>query len=139
MRTPSATRSHRRERGAAAVEFVLVAPVLFVVLLGMLEASRMMVARCMLTYAVSVGARMGLAKSNTNTSTIKTAVVNAAPMLGLSTGSVSVATSAASWTARTSGNTVTVTYTGYTFTPIAGPFTKLASKTFNATSMETIP
>ena len=124
-------------------------PLVFLVLVGMIDTSRMLISRSMLQYAVIAGARAGLAKSNATVGAVQTATAAAAPMLHLTSGSVnvcvdtvgpctSVATSTA-WTARTTGDTVTVSYSGYTFTPASGSFARLATKSLTATSTQTIP
>jgi Flp pilus assembly protein TadG len=121
-----------------AVEFSLVVPWLILTTLGTIDASRMVVSRSMLSYAVTVGSRKAVANSTTLTSQVQSAVVAAAPMLKLTTGAVTVTTSAASWAARTSGDTVTVT-TSYTFVPVIGTWSKLITKTFSSTITVTLP
>ena len=145
MRSPafSSMRVRERQRGGIAVEFALVFPLICLVLLGMIDGSRMVIARCMLSYAVIVGARTGAAKAN-SVAAVQTATAAAAPMLGLSAGTVvvqlnGVPPTTATWSARSGGDTVTVSYSGYTFRPAAGSFTKMVTKTFNASCIRTIP
>jgi Flp pilus assembly protein TadG len=131
-----------RERGAVAVvETALVLPIIVLVIVGTIDASRMVTSRMMLAYAVTVGARTATAKANA-TSDVQNAVIAAAPILNLNTTTniltTDVTTNATSWTARTSGNTVTVT-ARYTFTPSNPLFTKIGSRTFTLTSTMTIP
>lgn len=127
------------QRGSFTVELALVLPIFLLIAIGMIDAGRMIFSKTMLTYAVTVGARTGIGLSATTTAAVQTAVINAAPMLKLTTSNVTaVTTNAASWSARTRGNTVTVTAT-YTFTPVAPGFTKLANKTFTYTCKMTIP
>lgn len=131
------------QRGGFAVEFALVFPLICVLLLGMIDGSRMVIARCMLSYAVIVGARAGVAKAN-SIPAVQTATVAAAPMLGLTSGTVvvqlnGVAATTAAWSARSGGDTVTVSYNGYTFRPAAGSFTQMTTKSFNASCIRTIP
>jgi Flp pilus assembly protein TadG len=119
----------------------LVLPILVLVILGTIDASRMVLSRTMLAYAVTTGARVGTASNNTQAN-VQTAVVNAAPMLSLSTSTniptANITTSAASWSARKSGDTVTVRAT-YTFTS-SNPFlTKIGSRTWTLTSTMAIP
>lgn len=142
------------------VEFALVFPILCVFLLGMIDASRMMISRAMLSYAVVAGARLAVAQQNsagttTTVAMVQSATLAAAPLLSLASGSVYVCInqgastcsstpSTAAWAARTTGDTVTVAYgyaggTGYTFTPMTGSLAKLITKTFRASSMQTIP
>lgn len=136
----SVTRS--RERGAVAVvETALVLPIIVLVIVGTIDASRMVTSRMMLAYAVTVGARAATAKANA-TSDVQNAVIAAAPILNMNTTtnilSTDVTTSAASWTGRTSGDTVTV-QARYTFTPSNPLFTKIGSRTFTLKSTMTIP
>jgi len=110
----------------------------------------MMVTRCMLSYAVIVGTRAGIASATTTTTAVQTATVNAAPMLGLTAANVNVClnvatctslntATAAAWTARGSGSTVTVSYNNYAFVPASGSIARLTSKNFSASSTEMIP
>ncbi len=104
----------------------------------------MMIARTMLSYAVIVGARAGVAKFNTTTAMVQSATVAAAPMLGLTAGTVQVLLNNAlptttAWAGRGSGDKITVSYSGYTFKPFSGSLARLATKTFNAQSIQTIP
>jgi hypothetical protein len=77
--------------------------------IGSLDAGRMVVGRAMLSYAVICGTRKAVVASTTTTTAVQAAVTAAAPMLPLTTNVVT--TSAATWAARTSGDTVTVTAT----------------------------
>jgi Flp pilus assembly protein TadG len=129
-------RPRSRQSGAYTVEFALTILPLILVTVGTIDASRMVVSRLMLSYAVICGARAGLVNSTPDTAHVQTAVAAAAPMLSL--GPISVSTSAASWTGRLSGDTVTVQAT-YTFTPCLGPMMGFMNKTFTAKSVETIP
>jgi Flp pilus assembly protein TadG len=117
----------------------LVVPILFLILVGTIDAGRMLISRSMLQYAVIAGARAGLAKTNATVGAVQTATAAAAPMLHLTPGSVVVTTSAAAWITRTTGDTVTVSYSGYTFTPASGSFARLTTKSLAATSTQTIP
>lgn len=64
-------------------------PLFFTVVFGALEGGRFVVSRMMLSYAVSVGARAATLSGASMTS-VQTAVVNAAPMLHLSSSQVEV-------------------------------------------------
>lgn len=122
----------------------MVVPVLILLTAGMIDAGRMIVARSMLSYAAIAGARAGIASGTASTAAVQTIAVNAAPMLGLGTGStgnrvaVTYTSSDSTWASRTSGDTVTVT-AYYTFQPILGRMTLLATKSFVAQSTLTIP
>lgn len=137
------TRNRNPERGAAAVEFSLVLPALLLLTLGTIDAGRMVISKTMLAYAVTVGARAAVANVNTTTTPVQNAVVAAAPMLGLSAGSVTVgATTAAgvaiAFNAKTRGSIVSVNCS-YAFRPVTPLLTKLVNKTFTYTSKMTIP
>jgi Flp pilus assembly protein TadG len=75
------------ERGAAAVEFALVLPILIMLLFGIIEFGRGYHAKVELTGAVREGAReLALGKSSGEA---QTATINAAPGLDLTAGDVS--------------------------------------------------
>jgi Flp pilus assembly pilin Flp len=58
MRKYSSVRRHERERrGAAAVEFALVAPIFFLLVMGMIEVGRAVMVQQILTNAAREGAR----------------------------------------------------------------------------------
>jgi len=82
-------RRRNRELGSTAVEFSLVLPVFFTLIACALEGGRFVVARMMLAYAVSVGARAATL-NNASTASVQNAVVNAAPMLHLTTNQVTI-------------------------------------------------
>lgn len=88
-------------------------PLFFTVVFGALEGGRFVVARMMLSYAVSVGARAatltGATLDTTNTACVQNVVVNAAPMLHLSTSQVEVTSAGVTATLPAAvGTTVTV-------------------------------
>lgn len=74
------------ERGAAVVEFALVAPVLIMLLIGIVECSKMFQAQSTLSAAAREGVRV-MALTN-NVTNARTAAVNAATSLGVPAGSV---------------------------------------------------
>ncbi|MFL5303633.1 MAG: TadE/TadG family type IV pilus assembly protein [Polyangia bacterium] len=141
-----ALRSHNRhpERGTAAVEFSLVVPILVLVTIGTIDAGRMVVAKQMCAYAAIVGARTGVVTATTSTSVVQTAATGAAPLLHLTASNVTVAVTVGStaatrtFTARTRGDTVTVTV-AYTFTPVIPVLSKLATKNYSVKSAMVIP
>jgi len=55
----------KRRRGATLVEFALVAPLLFLIILGMLEFGRMVMVEQFLTNAAREGARRGILEQST--------------------------------------------------------------------------
>ena len=75
------------ERGAAAIEFALVLPILIMLVFGIIEFSRGYNAKTELTGAVREGARaLALGKS---TGEAQTATIDAAPGLDLDAGDIS--------------------------------------------------
>ncbi len=55
----------RRRRGAAAVEFAIVAPIFFLLVLGMIEIGRMVMVQQIITNASREGARVGVLDPST--------------------------------------------------------------------------
>jgi Flp pilus assembly protein TadG len=90
-------RRRNRQLGSTAVEFALVFPVFFALVACALEGGRFVVSRMMLAYAVTVGARAATL-NNATTSTVRTAVVNAAPMLHLTASQVEITSGGAAAT-----------------------------------------
>ena len=82
-------RRRNRQRGSTAVEFALVFPLFFTLIACALEGGRFVVSRMMLAYAVTVGARAATL-SNASTTSVRNAVVNAAPMLHLTASQVEI-------------------------------------------------
>ncbi|MCO4236040.1 TadE/TadG family type IV pilus assembly protein [Pseudarthrobacter raffinosi] len=112
--------SRASERGAVAVEFAILAPVLVMILLGTMEFGRAYNAQISLTNAAREGVRV-MAVSNNQTSA-RTAAKNAAVSLNPGIADANIIFSTANCTA-TAQMTVTVNYTLSTLTGIAGPFT----------------
>ena len=105
------------ERGAAAVEFALVLPVLLLLVLGMLEFSRAYNVQISLTNAAREGARV-MAIHDDATLAKNAAVAAAAPSVTLTTAQVSVSPSSCS---ANPGATVNATIT-YPLTLMTGWF-----------------
>ncbi|MDQ0619795.1 Flp pilus assembly protein TadG [Arthrobacter globiformis] len=112
------------ERGAAAVEFALLVPILIVLVFGIMEFGRAYSVQMSLANAAREGARsMAITK---NQDTARTAAKNAALHLSpaLENGNITF-----SLTAGTSGcptnaqTTVNISYNLSTMTGIVGPFT----------------
>lgn len=136
MRHSSQTRAQRRQLGSVAVEFALVLPVFLTVFFGALEGGRFVVSKMMLSYAVSVGARAATLSTAT-TSSVQTAVVNAAPMLHLTTSQVEI--QSATGIPPSVGTTVTVSIgvtipaNKYTFTSvIPSRFSPFSTRSWSA-------
>lgn len=105
------------ERGAVAVEFALLLPVLLLLVLGVMEFGRAYNTQLTLTNASREGVRV-MAISN-NAAAAKTAAKNAAASLNpaLADGNITVGTCSPG-----AQVTVTIKYTLTTLTGIAGPF-----------------
>jgi Flp pilus assembly protein TadG len=113
--------SHDRrhaERGATAVEFAVVFPLLAAVMFGVIDGGRLVASRVMLTYAVSQGTRVAALSSTTSQSEIDAAIRGHAPMLTTMTIDPVACTSpcAGGFGAKTTGDRIAVT-ARYTFSP----------------------
>ena len=91
--------------GAAAVEFAIVAPVFFLLVIGMIEVGRAMMVQQVLINASRVGARQAVTAGATS-SAVQTAVKDYATSVAVPSVSVSVTPDPA---AAKSGDTMTVT------------------------------
>lgn len=109
----------RREGGAVAVEFALLAPVLIMILLGIMEFGRAYNVQVSLSSAAREGVRV--MAINNNPAAARTAVKNAATQLQPALTDANVTVSPSACTAG-SQVTVTISYTLSTMTGIAGPF-----------------
>lgn len=111
--------SKASERGAVAVEFAIVAPVLVMLLLGIMEFGRAYNAQVTLSSAAREGVRV-MAIGN-NSTAARTAVKNAVTGLqpALADGNITITPSSCTAGVQT---TVKITYTLTTMTGIAGPF-----------------
>lgn len=130
-RTSSFTQTHRKgprmrnrsERGAVAVEFAILAPILIMLLMGIMEFGRAYNAQVSLTNAAREGVRV-MTISN-NQASARTAAKNAAVSLTPGLKDSDITFSANNGTANCATNaqmTVTVNYSLKTLTGIAGPF-----------------
>lgn len=111
--------SRATERGAVAVEFAILAPVLIMILMGIMEFGRAYNAQISLTNSAREGVRV-MAVSN-NQASARTAAKNAAVSLSPGLADANITFSAANCATNTQ-MTVTVSYTLSTLTGIAGPF-----------------
>lgn len=115
--------SRASERGAVAVEFAIFAPVLVMLLLGIMEFSRAYSAQASLSSAAREGVRvMAISGSQPDA---RTAAKNAAVSLqpALTDDDISFGTPCGSVTGPSPQVTITITYSLTTLTRIAGPFT----------------
>jgi len=85
----------RQRRGAAAVEFAVVAPVFVLLVFGMIEFGRMVMVQQMLTNAAREGARLGVIEGNTSND-VETRVDNYLAAANITGATVGVATLPAS-------------------------------------------
>lgn len=131
-RNPAKTR--RTGRGAAAVEFALVLPLLLMLVFGIVDFGRLFFAQVSVTQAAREGARLAalapaLGYSN---GTIQTRTAAAATGLGLTASAVTV-TSCAAGDTQTKDAVVTVKYTLNFSTPMTGLVGLPASKVLTGT------
>lgn len=107
----SAARSKRRS-AAASVEFAVVAPIFFLLVLGMVEVGRGLMVQHLLLNAARQGCRIGILPSNGNTQ-ISSAVADTLAPAGITAQNVSVTVNDASADASTakSGDDVSVNIT----------------------------
>jgi len=115
-------------------------PVLMLILFGAIDGGRLVIDRFMVSYAAVVGGRVASVRSTTSVTAVQNAVIAAAPYLGLSPTSITVAVNGTTQTDATfathptgSPNTVTVTVT-YTYRAGWLPFYNRAAKTLTGTS-----
>lgn len=111
--------SKTTERGAVAVEFALLAPVLVMLLLGIMEFSRAYNAQVTLSSAAREGVRV--MAINNNATAARTAVKAAASGLNPALTDASIILSPTNCTAGAQ-MTLKITYNLSTMTGIAGPF-----------------
>jgi len=109
----------RRENGAVAVEFALLAPVLILLLLGIMEFGRAYNAQITLSSAAREGVRV--MAINNSPAAARTAAKNAAAGLQPPLTDANITVSPSPCTSGTPV-TVTISYTLSTMTGIAGPF-----------------
>jgi Flp pilus assembly protein TadG len=104
-------RSLRKQKrvGAAIIEAAIVTPVLFLILLGIVEVARGLMAIHLLNNAAEAGCRVGIVEGQ-STASIKTAVTNALTAAGVSGDSVTVQVNDGSADASTAqaGDEITV-------------------------------
>lgn len=119
MRKDEGHRPMASERGAVAVEFAILAPILVMILLGIMEFGRAYNVQTSLSNAAREGVR-AMAINNSQSSA-RTAAKNAATQLSPALADGNITFSAADCTVG-SQMTVTVSYNLSTMTGIAGPF-----------------
>jgi Flp pilus assembly protein TadG len=117
--------SRASERGAVAVEFAIVAPVLVMLLLGIVEFSRAYNAQASLSAAAREGVRVMAITGNQTTarSAAKTAAVSLRPSLQDTNIHFGAPCPSTVTTGTSPQATITITYSLSTMTGITGPFT----------------
>lgn len=100
----------RPRSGAAAVEFALLLPVLLMLLVGIIDVSRLLWARSILAFAVEEAARCAAVDANACATAPQTQAHAAAAVVGLSISPTAFLVSEASCGAQVS--------TTYTFDPV---------------------
>ncbi|MCH8311023.1 MAG: pilus assembly protein, partial [Chloroflexi bacterium] len=75
-RSPSRRRDVARRRGATAVEFAMVAPILFVFIFALIEFGRIVMVQHTVVNAAREGCRIASLPTTTSVSTVDTAVRN---------------------------------------------------------------
>ncbi len=95
-------------RGAAVVEFAFVAPVLFLLIFGMIEYGRMVMVQQVLTNAAREGARLAVLDGTTGAE-VKTSVVNYLTSAGIAAADTDVTVNPAEPNSAGAGESVTVT------------------------------
>ena len=111
--------SRASERGAVAVEFAILAPILVMLLLGIMEFGRAYNAQASLSSAAREGVRV-MAISN-DQAAARTAAKNAGLTLKPALTDANISFGAATCTSGAQ-ITITITYSLSTLTGIAGPF-----------------
>ncbi len=137
-----AKRLARRERGSAMVEFAIVAPVLFVLIFGMIDLGRALFLLNNLTAAVREGARLAAVQDDPTTGANQTAVQNRVTGYIQNFGGTAPTTQPTVTPNLGCGNvcSVTVTLTGYPFVAITplGPLSALIGTPVGAITMPTV-
>jgi Flp pilus assembly protein TadG len=118
-RAKGATMSRASERGAVAVEFAILAPVLVMLLLGIMEFGRAYNAQASLSAAAREGVRV-MAISN-DQAAARAAAKNAAFALAPALTDANISFGGVSCTSGAQ-MTITISYNLTTMTGIAGPF-----------------
>jgi Flp pilus assembly protein TadG len=109
---------HHR-RGQSLVEFALALPVIFILVLGIVEGGRLVYSLTTLDFAVEEGGRVAALPSTASVSAVQSHVSNNAHFITVPTGNVSVSVNSGAkvYTSRSSGDRVEVSAT-YTYSPI---------------------
>jgi Flp pilus assembly protein TadG len=106
----------RRSTGSTAVEFALVLPLFVALVFGIIDGSRLMMARWLVSYANDRGGRVASLRSTTTVLQVQNAVVQSAALIGVTTANVNVEVNsgATAFTARQPGDNIHV-WTTFTY------------------------
>lgn len=109
----------KRSRGQSLVEFSLALPVIFFLVLGIVEGGRLVYSLVTLDFAVQEGGRLALLQSTASASDVQSHVSNNARFITVPSSDVAVSVNdgAKPYTSRTMGDRVVVT-ANYTYSPI---------------------
>lgn len=109
----------RKSRGQSLVEFALALPVIFFLVLGIIEGGRLVYSLVTLDYAVEEGGRLAVLPSTGSASAVQSHVSNHAYFITVPTSAVSVSVNngGTAYTSRVSGDRVVVS-ASYTYSPI---------------------
>ena len=121
MRLHNVTAAGSSERGAVAVEFALILPLLVMLVFGIVDFGRAYNAQITLTQAAREGARMAALETalGYNDATVAAKTATAATGLGLTSAAVTVS-SCPTGSTQTTEAVVTVKYTLTFSTPMVG-------------------
>ncbi|HEY2250279.1 MAG TPA: TadE family protein, partial [Planctomycetaceae bacterium] len=90
IRNHDRSKCEPRRRGAATVEFAIVAPIFLIMITGVIELGRAIVVQQLLTNASREGARVGGYDTTTSTSTVTTSVNSYLSNVGISGATTTV-------------------------------------------------
>jgi Flp pilus assembly protein TadG len=109
----------RRGRGQSLVEFSLALPIVFFLVLGIVEGGRLVYSLATLDFAVEEGGRYAALPGTASVSAVQSSVSTNAHFITVPTSSVTVSVNngAKVYTSRASGDRVVVSAT-YTYSPI---------------------
>jgi Flp pilus assembly protein TadG len=109
----------RRGRGQSLVEFALALPVIFILVLGVVEGGRLVYSLVTLDFAVQEGGRLAALPDTASVSAVQSHVSTNARFITVPTSAVAVSVNngAKVYTSRAAGDRVVVT-ASYTYSPI---------------------
>jgi Flp pilus assembly protein TadG len=113
-----ARRFLRAERGAAAVEFAIVVPVLLTLVLAIIDFGRLMFVTASLTAAVRDGARVAAVQLDPTTNAARTAIRARVKSAFQTNGGAALTDGQISISAVDADGAITVGVTNYTYNPI---------------------